>query len=417
MTTDILEDIKRLQFSDQPAAEALALSFIREQLGLDVVALQLRPLVVSLNSFNGFMTLADGRRLFFKTHTEPDNVIGEYYHASALAQAGYPVLQPIYSSTEAGKQLLVYEVIEDPSVFDVAWQIENGDATHLDGLTAAQNASDDDLYRIYQRTLREQSAAEAANVPIHQLFYHRLVRGRLERFYGPLPGQSGEDVGFDMGGEVLLMSDVRRVRWEINGQRYDETLDDIITRAVRLLEPEQPGPSISGHGDAHNGNVFYRQHETPPTLLYFDPAFAGQHHPLLDLTKPLFHNVFAMWMYYPQEKAAQTSVQLERDGDLWRITHDYALPPVRHMFLNSKVERVLRPTLAELSGRGWLRPDWRAYLKASLFCCPFLTMNLSERAKFPPSIGLLGLAMAVEMGSESAGTRSLIDRVLDSVSP
>ena len=412
---DILEEIKRLQFADQPAAEALALAFVREQLGLDVVALELRPLVVSLNSFNGFFTLADARRLFFKTHTEPDNVIGEYYHASALAQAGYPVLQPIHSSTEAGKQLLVYEVIEDPSVFEVAWQIETGNATHLDELAAAQNASDDQLQAICADTLAQQSADEASRAPVHQLFHHRLTRGRLERFYGPLPGQSGEDTDFDVGGEVLSMRIVRRARWEINGQRYDETLDDMIARAVRLLEPAQAGQCITGHGDAHNGNLFFRHDDGRPWLMYFDPAFAGQHHPLLDLTKPLFHNVFAMWMYYPQEKAAITDVRLKRDGDLWRIDHDYALPPVRTMFLRSKVERVLIPALAALHERGWLRSDWRAYLKASLLCCPLLTMNLTDRAKFPPAIGLLGLAMAVEMGSESAGVRSLIDATLDEV--
>jgi hypothetical protein len=42
-------------------------------------------------------------------------------------------------------------------------------------------------------------------------------------------------------------------------------------------------------------------------------------------------------------------------------------------------------------------------------------MNLADRAKFPPQIGLLGLAMAVEMGSESSGVRSLIDTTLDEV--
>lgn len=413
--TDILEDIKRLQFDDRTAAEALALDFIRAQLGLDVVALELRPLAVSLNSFNGFMTLADGERLFFKTHTEPDNVIGEYYHASELAEAGYPVLQPVYSSTEAGKQLLVYPVIDDPSVFDVAWQIETGDATPLDALTAAQNDSDDQLCAIYGRTLAQQDAASASRAPVHQLFHHRLTRGRLERFYGPLPGQSGADVDFDLGGDVLPMSAVRRVRWEINGQRYDETLDDIISRAVRLLEPEQAGPCVVGHGDAHNGNVFFRGQDSARWLMYFDPAFAGQHHPLLDLTKPLFHNVFAMWMYYPHEKAAVTDIRLERAGDVWRVTHDYALHPVREMFLASKVERVLTPALRLLRERGWLRDDWRAYLKAALFCCPLLTMNLTDRAKFPPKMALLGLAMAVEMGSESAGVRSRIDRVLDGV--
>jgi hypothetical protein len=42
-------------------------------------------------------------------------------------------------------------------------------------------------------------------------------------------------------------------------------------------------------------------------------------------------------------------------------------------------------------------------------------MNLADREKFPPEISLLGLAMAVEMGGDSAGVRSRIDEVLDDV--
>jgi hypothetical protein len=42
-------------------------------------------------------------------------------------------------------------------------------------------------------------------------------------------------------------------------------------------------------------------------------------------------------------------------------------------------------------------------------------MNLADSGKFPPEISLLGLAMAVEMGSESQGQRSIIDRILDQV--
>ncbi len=60
-----------------------------------MTAVELRPLAVSLNSFNGFMTVRDGaagsRRYFFKTHIESDGVIDEYYHAALLAEAGYPV--------------------------------------------------------------------------------------------------------------------------------------------------------------------------------------------------------------------------------------------------------------------------------------------------------------------------------------
>ncbi len=402
----LLQQVQELQFHDKGAAEALLLNFLRELFPLDVQSVMLRPLAVSLNSFNGFMQLGDGRRLFFKTHTEPDGVIGEYYNAAQLASAGYPVLQPIYSSTEAGKQLLIYEVIEDPSVFDLAWDIENSRSELLPQLTQAQNAADDHLLNIYRQTLAWQNADDAASVPIHQLFYHRLAGGRLARFYG-------EDVTVALPVGSAAISEARRARWVINGQRYSQTLDDLIAEAARLLLPAQAGPSVIGHGDAHNGNVFFRAETN--ALLYFDPAFAGRHHPLLDLTKPLFHNVFAMWMYFPHEKAASTTIRLNIDGDVWRVEHDYVLHPVRHMFQSSKVERVLIPILRDLRDRGWLREDWRAYLKAALFCCPLLTMNLTDAAKFPPSISLLGLTMAVEMGGESEEVRSRIDTLLDEV--
>lgn len=421
--SDLLQQIQTLQFSDRAQAESLLRAFIRETFPqLDVTAVELRPLAVSLNSFNGFLTLADGGRLFFKTHTEEDNVIDEYYNAAMLAQAGYPVIQPVHSSTRAGQHLLIYEVIADPSVFDVAWSIEQGqadDAT-LAALTEAQQRADDQLLACYRATLTDQPTADVARAPVHQLFYHRLAGGRLRRFYGPLPGDDGDDVRLRLPDGERPMRDVRRLRWTINGQRYDEALDDIIRRALDLLDPARPptvNPAIVGHGDAHNGNVFFRAGAdgAPPSLLYFDPAFAGHHHPLLDLTKPLFHNVFAMWMYFPHVKQAATRIRMAQDGDRLCVEHDYHLPPLRRMFLTSKTERVLLPTLRDLRRRGWLRPDWRAYLKAALFCCPMLTLNLADGDRFPPEISLLGLAMAVDMGAESQDVRSLIDRTLDTV--
>ncbi|MEM9950914.1 MAG: hypothetical protein AAF846_04900 [Chloroflexota bacterium] len=406
--SDILQQIRDRQFTDKSGAEALLLDFIRDNFPLDVVSLELTPLAVSLNSFNGFMTLADGNRRFFKTHTETDTVIDEYYNAEMLSNIGYPVIQPIFKSTEPGKQLLVYEVIEDPSVFDVAWHIETIDDSDLDALTVAQNRADDDLLRLYRESFTTQSAEEAQKSPVHQLFYHRLTGGRLDRFYAP------ENTITLPNGEHT-MADVRNWRWQINGQQYDETINDIIKRAIVLLNPAQADVAIIGHGDAHNGNVFFQKHKNPPDLLYFDPAFAGIHNPLVDLTKPLFHNVFAMWMYFPQEKRESTSISTELNDGVVKIDYDYYLPAVRHMFLDSKIERTLIPILQDLKMNNQLRPDWRIYLKASLFCCPFLTMNLKDSEKFSPAISLLGLAMSVEMGSESQHKRSLIDSVLDEV--
>jgi hypothetical protein len=412
MSVDLLQRIQELQFNEKPEAEKLLLAFISDTFALDVSKVELRPLAVSLNSFNGFLTLVDGKRLFFKTHTEPDNVIGEYYNAAQLAEAGYPVIQPIMSSTEAGKQILIYEVVDDPSVFDLAWEIEQGNGTHFKALTDVQHAADDRLLEIYLRTLQPQTAQAAQNSPIHQLFYHRLVGGRLERFYGsPIGGNDGSAIR--LPGQEYTIAAAREARWRINGQQYEESLNDLISRAITLLQPAQDGISIIGHGDAHNGNIFFRQNDHPPSLLYFDPAFAGRHHPLLDLTKPLFHNVFAMWMYFPQVKADQIKIRLNVSDDNWIVEHNYQLLPIREMFLESKVERVLIPILKILRERGQLSVHWRTYLKLALFCCPFLTMNLADNTKFPPSISLLGLTMAVEMGAESVQKRSRIDQVLD----
>src|SRR5258707_10041489 len=133
-----LQHIQQLQYTDRAAAEALLLAFIREVFpALDVIGVELRPLAVSLNSFNGFLTLRDGSRLFYKTHVEPGSVIDEYYNSTLLAEAGYPVIQPRFASTEYGKQFLIYDVITSPSVFDVARAIELNGRSDLPALTAA----------------------------------------------------------------------------------------------------------------------------------------------------------------------------------------------------------------------------------------------------------------------------------------
>lgn len=410
---DVLQQVRDLQYEDEAQATALLLAFMRENLPYSVVDIVLRPSAVSLNSFNGFMTVEGSKRYFFKSHTETDTVIDEYYNAEMLANAGYNVIQPVYRSEEPGKQMLIYEVITDPSVFEVTWEIENSNTSQIDELTQAQNTSDDTLFQHYKHTLTWQNAVEASKSPIHQLFYHRLAHGRLNRFYGTGNGDDQTQIRLPNG--IHLLRDVRHAHWVINGQRYDETLNQLIDKAINLLNPAQDGPAIIGHGDAHNGNVFLRQQADGPTLLYFDPAFAGRHHPLLDIVKPLFHNVFAMWMYYPQEKKEKLRISLDTTQENWVVEHDYALHPIRHMFLQSKVERVLIPTLHMLKSQNWLQSNWRDFIKAALMCCPLLTMNLADNDRFPPEISLLGLVMAVEMSAESRGQRSLIDQTLDGV--
>ncbi|MDL1899312.1 hypothetical protein FBR02_00910 [Anaerolineae bacterium CFX9] len=419
MTRDMLLEVQQLQFTDKAAAEARLSGFLREVFPLDITDVALRPLATSLNSFNGFLTLADGRRLFFKAHAESDTVIEEYYQAALLADAGYPVLQPIYSSTQVGRQILIYEVIEDPSVFDVSWEIESGrNEALLKELTAAQNEEDSALYERYRETLADSDAHLHAQAPVHQLFYHRITGGRFERFYGSLdPARVEDQTSVLLPDVTISLRQIRSARWEINGQNYSESIDTLIGVAAQILNPAWAAVTVMGHGDAHNGNVFLVGGGDVPRLMYFDPAFAGRHSPLLDITKPLFHNVFAMWMYYPHEKTATTQIHVSYhpEQNLIRVEHSYELHPVRRMFLESKVSRTLTPLLAELKRNGRLEANWRQRLKAALMCCPLLTMNLLDSAKFTPTATALGFAMTLEMGAESRGNRSLIDAVLDEV--
>ncbi|HVO41860.1 MAG TPA: hypothetical protein VMT34_04520 [Aggregatilineales bacterium] len=391
MDDNRLQVIQTKQFHDRVGAEALLLDFVRETFpDLDVTAVELRPLAVSLNSFNGLLTRADGTKLFFKTHVEPGSVVREYYNSKLLAEAGYPIIEPKYASTDYGKQFLIYDVIDSPSVFDVARAIDRGTplpGADLEALTAAQQKADDALLDIYLRSLQWQSADDAAKAPVHQLFYHRLGE-RYQQFYEGKP--------FVLpGGIALAWEDLCSRRLSINGVPYREILGDAILRARDLLEPAREGWSVVGHGDAHNGNLFF----SSDRLVYFDPAFAGHHHPLLDLAKPLFHNSFATWMYHPDEIGQTLEIELHhRESDRLYINHNYTLSPCREMFLNSKRSRLYEPFLREVRGRDGWTPDSNRMLRAALMCCPLFTMNLADRERFSPEVALLGLCFVFEMG-------------------
>ncbi len=384
-----LARIRALQFEDLPEANRRMADFFRERLPFEVREVGIRVLAVSLNSVNGILTTGEGKRLFFKAHIESQVADREYYNTEVLAQAGYPVLRPVLTAKESEEQhVMLYEVVETPTMFDACRAVELGEAANEADLIAAQRRSDQTLLGLYERSLRWQSAAENANSPVFQLFYHRLVGGRFDQFY------RGQMVPhFEIPWEQLA-----ELPWAVNGRRYEKPLRVLVEDAIRLLQPAQEGPAVAGHGDAHNGNVFYRG--PAEDLLYFDPAFAGAHHPLIDLTKPLYHNTLAQWMYFPEEKGRALHLQAKIEDGVVLVEHDYAMNSLRRGILESKLELVLEPIVRHLDRLGWLRPDYREYLRAALFCCPLLTMNLCDRAKFPANVSVLGFAHAVMAGNE-----------------
>lgn len=342
-----------LQLGKEREAQKMLSGFLSQKFGLKVASLQFLQSAVSLNSFKGSFKVG-AKKYFFKTHIEQGGEIAEYAGAELLEKAGYPVISPVCFCNERGRELVVYPWISDPSLFDLK---------EFD--FAKQEALDKRVFEIYMETF-ERGAYEYPAV--QQLFYRRLVGPRFENFYSDL----NEDE-----------------RWIVNGKDLG-ILGEKLDMARRLLGPSAMlNFSVVGHGDAHNGNVFLGERG----LRYFDPAYAGRMDPFLDLTKPIFHNTLARWMYFPEE---EFELCVKREKGRVMIDYEYPLTVLEKSFLNSKMNNILNPLVEFLKAEKLLPPDWENRLQSSLLCCPLLTKNLNN---YREKVKWLGFARVMEMAN------------------
>jgi phosphoglycolate phosphatase-like HAD superfamily hydrolase len=392
---DSLATIQHLQFSEREKAELLLQRWLARYMHLQTEQVTLMPKAVSLNSFNGFYRM-NSEEYFFKTHVEEQGVLPEYYNAELLHGAGYNIVRPLRTLREQGRQMVIYPVVHQPVLFDLLRALETGGATTatLEALAEAERRECERLLAIYKATLAFSTAEEHAQAPIHQLFWHRLAGARLKHFYlgkGMLePATTQSYVPFH---------DVLAYHWIINGVAQPYTLDELIARATSALDPAQPMMTIIGHGDAHFGNVFLADGRD---YLYFDPAFAGRHSPLLDIVKPLFHNVFATWMYFPREVGAglQLNVIVEHSTKSISVTHNYALTRVRQAIAWTKLRYLVQPLITWLRSVDALPDNWQEMIQSALMCCPLLTVNLLDQERIAPAaVAWLGLVQAVLVGN------------------
>src|SRR5690349_2476954 len=178
-------------------AERVVNALIAENFNLPVERVAINADWSSLNSLNGIVDIADGRRFFFKFHQEEGEgeTVQEYYRAELLESAGYPVDVPAMMSRRPGHQILLYAFRRDRQVAAACLDVERDGAADDGTLMALQRELDQLTGEIYLRKLHASSAELSAAEPIHQLFHHRLVTppdrtrlaGRVERFYAGKP--------------------------------------------------------------------------------------------------------------------------------------------------------------------------------------------------------------------------------------
>jgi hypothetical protein len=407
-------------------AEALLRGFLADLFSLDIASVSIRKDALSLNSVNGFIQLAKpnaktgATTLFFKFHHEENEEgLAEYYNSEMLSEAGFPVEKPVYISKEVGKQVLVYPLKTSERMADVCKRLEasGGINDEYRNVVAAQKKLDDVICTRYISSLHTAPAACLPEEPILQLFYYRLVDdkqlsatalgGRYKTFY------TGKT--FTFPGIEISFEDLSKLKWRINGLLYQETLEQAFVKALKMMSPVETYPAVIAHGDAHNGNVWYNK-GTPPALSLFDPAFAGKHVPaLLAEIKPVFHNIFAhpLWLYDSAEADAGLDISCTIADGVINVTHNWRLPELRVAFLQSTRDKVWIPLLQALQAKSMLPAHWQDYMRAALFCCPTLVMNLRANAgttqnSHTPKTSLLGLSIAMMLSSSPQQGRDII---------
>jgi hypothetical protein len=367
----------------------------------------------SLNSVNGRAYFADGGAVFFKFHVEEgeEGRVGEYYRATVLSDAGLPVDVPLAISTDPGQQIVLYEIRDVPRMSDICLDIERqsgSQATLPDRVSAARQRLDTAIGEVLARTVQVSADPQPHPAALHQLFTNRMTNS-----FGGYPGGRLLDWYLENDQWATLAS----ANWTLNGVTYRHNLQELIEEARTLLDPSRfvSTPLVVAHGDDHHGNVWVIETAASTELRLFDPAFAGDDIPaLLALVKSTFHNVFAhpFWLYHPQ-LVVDDDVYVKQVGDQLVVRDGFiGLSPLRQCVLDSIVERSWIPLLQELRNQDLLDPQWRSVVRAGLFLCPLLVMNLLGESR-SPALRHVGLARAVMMGSEPAEGHDAVSEMLD----
>ncbi len=422
-------DIVRIAKTDRARAEQLALGLIDElapELGTQSLTINENS-VLSLNSVNGRIT-APGKQYFFKFHAEKGDMDtlknSEYYNAELLVENGWPMIPPVFTSREPGMQFVVYDYIKAPTAYVAYGELEdhylagNGyQGERMAGLFGAEVGLCQKIREGYLKSLELTERAGIENASLNQLFYVRLAVGTPEKQPRLQENYIGKEVRMPSG-ETVPFNDIAKMPWTINGIKYEETLESIIAKSKDLLNPakEERTPSVVGHGDDHNGNRFLIGNE----FKFFDPAFAGRQPALLSFVKATAHNTLLhpKWLYEPKELEGKLKLNVSIKDGAVSVDHNWKteeLSPLRLSILDIYAKEVWRPLLQEMSARGMLPDYWREYIRAALFCCPFLVLNLIGD-KYSPAQSILALSKCVELGSQG-DAETTVGRFLKSIEP
>lgn len=338
----------------------------------------------ALNSVSGIIQLRfpDGeeKEVFGKIHIEsntksisPLGAEKEYANAEKLADAGWPVLEPIAVSKTKEYPLLLYPVLKEPTLFDIL------EESYTTGIVQLTSQIIERLERYNEtigakevKSLRVGSSIEAMNAPVQALFLKRIEKGgRIDQWYTA-------ETMFNLPGldSPISWGELLDTKWVINGIIYSTSLRKIIDQARKNLtyQDEKETFLTLSHGDDHAGNI--RLTDSP---IVFDPAFAGWNPVSLGI-KALAHTGFlpSAGMYYSPKGL---SCVYKKDTNTISVEiniKDLPTIQIQEVLVKQIVNLRIIPILKALKEKNGNIEKEVQVIKNAMSCCALLTVNIAK---------------------------------------
>lgn len=370
---------------------------------------------LALNSLRAEFRTEQGQHLFLKCHHEEGEAdrVGEYYRAGILEEAGFPIETALYQSSTVGEQLVIYPYRDrklTPELHTLSREIEMAGCPEsmMRPVSEAFDRFQEQVGQRYLQTLHMAEPQQLAAEAIHGLYHRRLVDQEGDEHFGARMREFYLGREFALpDGQSIDFEEFWHLQWNINDQHYPLSLHEALVNARNLLKPTPvcSMPAMTAHGDDHTGNLLYSSDESGvPGITYFDPAFAGSHVPALQAAcKAVYHICYAHpnMLYDPDELDVKLSFSVEQG--VLHVTHDWQMSALRRSYLQSQIEHVWRPLIAQLRKMGKLPENWARIIDSTLMCCPVLCKNLLPGAGLPypltETASLLTFSIALQLAA------------------
>lgn len=310
------------------------------------------------NSEYGRAMKGDGISLYYKKLSDGNRFLAELNGQVQLSKYYDKIQRPVGCDR---KNLVLFYDWSDYDLLSKKWINISTLGDESDQLLELELQKNMNLLNGYLAS-RRGSLGRRTKSSLGNIYLERL-NSRFLSFYG--------NKSVSVGAKQIPLTDLFGLGLKINGVVYP-SVEEIVSRskAVFMDKGLTEGSLVYGLGDSHGGNVMVNSDLSD--YFFIDYEFSGYHSPFIDIAKPLYNDCFFDFLYAPIVKP-EFDLQVKKLGDYLMVNLDYRLSDFRRMLLKLKVEKLLAPMVEKFPD-----PNWRLLLGSALFCCGFLTKDLSS---------------------------------------